>query len=95
VEYGALRDIVRDPAHPYARGLLASTVHAAKRGERLQTIPGTPPSLDQAPQNCSFAPRCQLAEPRCLNALPPAVSLAADRGVRCVRATESATSKAM
>ena len=95
VEYGALRDIVRDPAHPYARGLLASTVHAAKRGERLQTIPGTPPSLDQAPQNCSFAPRCQLAEPRCLNALPPAVSLAADRGVRCVLATESATSKAM
>ena len=29
------------------RGLLASTVHGAKRGQRLETIPGTPPSLDQ------------------------------------------------
>mgnify|MGYP003346994996 CR=1 FL=1 len=49
VEQGTLRDIVRKPVHPYARGLLASTIHGARRGERLQTIPGTPPSLDQAP----------------------------------------------
>ena len=47
VEQGRLGDIVRAPIHPYARGLLASTVHGAKRGERLETIPGTPPSLDR------------------------------------------------
>ena len=58
VEQGKLRDIVRSPVHPYAKGLLASTVHGAKRGQRLETIPGTPPSLDKAPANCSFAPRC-------------------------------------
>ena len=44
-----------------ARGLLASTVHGAKRGQRLETIPGTPPSLDHAPTSCSFAPRCGFA----------------------------------
>ena len=49
VEQGTLRDIVRTPVHPYAEGLLASTVHGAKRGQRLETIPGTPPSLDKAP----------------------------------------------
>ena len=49
VEQGTLRQIVRSPMHPYARGLLASTVHGAKRGQRLETIPGTPPSLDKAP----------------------------------------------
>ena len=49
VEQGRLRDIVRSPVHPYAKGLLASTVHGAKRGQRLETIPGTPPSLDKAP----------------------------------------------
>ena len=49
VEQGTLRQIVRSPVHPYARGLLASTVHGAKRGQRLETIPGTPPSLDKAP----------------------------------------------
>ena len=60
VEQGKLRDIVRTPVHPYAKGLLASTVHGAKRGQRLETIPGTPPSLDKAPASCSFAPRCTL-----------------------------------
>ncbi|MGJ4926755.1 ABC transporter ATP-binding protein [Bradyrhizobium sp. HKCCYLS2038] len=86
VEQGALRDIVRRPVHPYARGLLASTIHGAKRGERLQTIPGTPPSLDQAPQSCSFAPRCSFAQPRCSEAMPPSVELGPQRFARCILA---------
>lgn len=91
VEQGSLRDIVRKPVHPYARGLLASTTHGAKRGERLQTIPGTPPSLDQAPHNCSFAPRCSFAEPRCTEALPPNVRLGPERLARCILAERPAT----
>jgi peptide/nickel transport system ATP-binding protein len=84
VEQGTLRDIVRKPVHPYARGLLASTIHGAKRGERLETIPGTPPSLDKAPHNCSFAPRCGFAEARCTEALPPNVEIGAGRFARCI-----------
>ncbi|WP_315702841.1 MULTISPECIES: ABC transporter ATP-binding protein [unclassified Bradyrhizobium] len=91
VEQGGLRDIVRTPVHPYARGLLASTIHGAKRGERLQTIPGTPPSLDQAPRSCSFAPRCSLAEARCTEALPPNVPIASDHLARCVLASQPPT----
>ena len=86
VEQGRLRDIVRTPAHPYAKGLLASTVHGAKRGQRLETIPGTPPSLDKAPASCSFAPRCSSAQPRCSEGLPPNVPIAPDRTARCVLA---------
>jgi peptide/nickel transport system ATP-binding protein len=86
VEQGALRDIVRRPVHPYARGLLASTVHGAKRGQRLETIPGTPPSLDKAPVNCSFAPRCGFAQPRCVEQLPPNVQVGPDRIARCILA---------
>ncbi|NPU13313.1 ABC transporter ATP-binding protein [Bradyrhizobium sp. 83002] len=91
VEQGSLRDIVRQPVHPYARGLLASTVHGAKRGERLQTIPGTPPSLDHAPQSCSFAPRCSLAQPRCAETLPPNVDLGPQRLARCILAEAPAS----
>src|ERR1700751_3599377 len=91
VEQGNLRDIVRNPVHPYARGLLASTTHGAKRGERLETIPGTPPSLDKAPHNCSFAPRCGLAQPRCVESLPPNVQAGPDRLARCVLAEQAAT----
>src|SRR5215472_8402659 len=86
VEQGTLREVVRAPSHPYARGLLASTIHGARRGQRLETIPGTPPSLDKAPHNCSFAPRCALAQPRCSEALPPEVQIGPDRMARCILA---------
>jgi peptide/nickel transport system ATP-binding protein len=86
VEQGTLRQIVRSPIHPYARGLLASTVHGAKRGQRLETIPGTPPSLDKAPASCSFAPRCSFAEARCVEQLPPNVQVGPNRIARCILA---------
>lgn len=89
VETGSMRDIVRSPQHPYPRGLLASTVHGAKRGARLETIPGTPPSLSEAPASCSFAPRCTFARQICRERLPPAVELAPGRVVRCVLAEEN------
>jgi len=86
VEQGTLREIVRSPVHPYARGLLASTTHGAKRGQRLETIPGTPPSLDRAPTSCSFAPRCSFVQPRCTGQLPPNVEIASGRTARCILA---------
>jgi len=86
VEQGSLRDIVRSPVHPYAKGLLASTIHGAKRGARLETIPGTPPSLAERPRNCSFAPRCKFAEPRCMEQLPANVAIGPARAARCVLA---------
>jgi peptide/nickel transport system ATP-binding protein len=86
VEQGTLSQIVRSPIHPYARGLLASTVHGAKRGQRLETIPGTPPSLDKAPTSCSFAPRCAFAEARCVERLPPNVRVGPERTARCILA---------
>ena len=86
VEQGTLRQIVRSPLHPYARGLLASTVLRARRGERPETIPGTPPSLDRSPTNCSFAPRCSFAEARCLEQIPPNVRIGPDRTARCILA---------
>jgi len=90
VEQGMLRQIVRSPVHPYAKGLLASTVHGARRGARLETIPGTPPSLDRAPHNCSFAPRCGFAQPRCSEQLPPNVNVGQGRTARCILATNPA-----
>jgi peptide/nickel transport system ATP-binding protein len=91
VEQGSLRQIVRSPVHPYARGLLASTVHGAKRGERLETISGMPPALDKPPVSCSFAPRCGFAEARCTEAMPPNVGIGPDRTARCILAERSET----
>jgi peptide/nickel transport system ATP-binding protein len=86
VEKGPVRDIIRDPRHPYTQGLLASTVSGAMRGRRLEAIPGSPVDLTALPAGCAFAPRCRLAEPACTAAVPPEVRVGASRTVRCIKA---------
>ena len=85
VETGTLHEVVATPAHPYTRGLLASTIHGAKRGTRLEAIPGAPPRLDRLPKGCAFAPRCREFDPACCENDIAAVALAPGREVRCVR----------
>ncbi len=94
VETGPLADVVRRPHHPYTRGLLASTIHSASRGSRLEAIPGSPPNLATPPRSCSFAPRCGLATAGCRSAVPALVPDAGGRAVRCFRAGEVAAEAA-
>ncbi|PPD14734.1 MAG: dipeptide ABC transporter ATP-binding protein DppD [Methylobacterium sp.] len=84
VETGSIRDIIRDPQHPYTRGLLAANLHGAVKGARLDAIPGAPPALHAAPNACSFAERCAHAQDRCRAELPPRVTLGERREVRCI-----------
>ena len=85
VESGTLQEVVGDPQHPYTRGLLASTVVGARRGARLEAIPGAPPRLDQLPQGCTFAPRCKLADHLCTTQAIEAVTLGPGRNARCLK----------
>ncbi len=85
VESGTLRQVLATPAHPYTRGLLASTVHGERRA-RLQAISGAPPRLDQLPQGCAFAPRCGVAERTCHERDIVPLTLSEGRMVRCVKA---------
>jgi oligopeptide/dipeptide ABC transporter ATP-binding protein len=57
VEHGTVRDIFRQPQHPYTRGLLASMPGGAP-GTRLRAIEGTVPMLGALPPGCAFNPRC-------------------------------------
>jgi peptide/nickel transport system ATP-binding protein len=85
VESGPVRDILRDPGHPYTQGLLASTLRKGERGRRLAAIPGAPPDLAALPPGCAFAPRCPKAEPACGGGVPPLVRPSADREILCRR----------
>ncbi len=91
VETGTVRELLRDPRHPYTRGLLAANLHGAKKGERLEAIPGAPPPLNEAPSSCSFAPRCKQAQDICRANLPPAVALGEGRLVRCTQVEAALT----
>lgn len=87
VETGTIRDIVKDPKHPYTKGLLAANLHGAERGKRLETIPGSPPLLESAPTSCSFAPRCAYTQAVCRLKVPDAVTISKNITVRCILET--------
>nr|WP_196791385.1 ABC transporter ATP-binding protein [Motilibacter aurantiacus] len=56
VEQGDARQVFNDPAHPYTRSLLASTI--SLETTELTSIPGAPPDLANPPTGCRFHPRC-------------------------------------
>jgi peptide/nickel transport system ATP-binding protein len=59
VERGSVREILRDPQHPYTWGLLGSMPRLGSDvSELLTPIPGAPPSLLAPPSGCPFHPRC-------------------------------------
>ena len=86
VETGLVRDLIRDPRHPYTKGLLAANLHGAVKGARLNAISGAPPALAEKPVACSFAPRCAVSLDTCARQVPPNVRLSPERHVRCVLA---------
>jgi oligopeptide/dipeptide ABC transporter ATP-binding protein len=77
VESGKVREIFRNPQHPYTSGLLASIPWAdAPRLPRLPSIKGSPlPIAGGCAAGCRFRIRCDYAQMRCLNA-PPVLSSA-------------------
>ncbi|MBN8944857.1 MAG: ABC transporter ATP-binding protein [Rhizobiales bacterium] len=90
VETGPIRDIIRQPRHPYTIGLLKSRAHdALAKGTRLDAIPGAPPDLANLPPGCSFAPRCKLALPACTVATPDPVAVGAGHEARCFRTDQT------
>ncbi len=84
VESGRVKDVFRDPRHPYTRGLLDSAPDFDQPDRALVPIHGFPPNLADRPSGCAFAPRCAHAQSGCLVASPALVSLAPGRSVACV-----------
>jgi peptide/nickel transport system ATP-binding protein len=65
-EIGPVRDVVREPHHPYTRGLMGAIPSAeAAPSARLTQIPGAMPRLTAIPQGCAFNPRCPYVFDRC------------------------------
>jgi peptide/nickel transport system ATP-binding protein len=64
-EIGPVQDVVRNPLHPYAKGLMGAIPTLAGDAARLVQIPGSMPRLSAIPQGCSFNPRCAFVFDRC------------------------------
>ena len=71
MECGTSEEIFYHPKHPYTKALLRAIPSPdLEEGERLQSIPGLPPSLSNPPAGCPFAERCGHATKRCHEELP-------------------------
>ncbi len=79
---GSARQVLRQPLHPYARGLLASipTLRDAKLPAAME---GRPPPPGGAGAGCAFVERCPLAESRCTSERPALTVAPSGQRVRC------------
>lgn len=90
VEQGTVRQIIKNPRHPYTRGLLQSLPSLALKKNKLPSIDGSVPSLTAIPSGCPFHPRCPHAKlEQCDVGKPPSLDdLDGGRQVACLRVNE-------
>jgi peptide/nickel transport system ATP-binding protein len=79
---GPAHRVLKQPTHPYARGLLLS-IPRLKEAVVPASMPGRPPPPGRAGQGCSFADRCPMAEQRCRDERPLLEPTVAQEIVRC------------
>ena len=70
------------PRHPYTAALLDALPERAEGRNRLPTIPGVVPGIDDRPRGCLFNPRCRFATDLC-EAEPPRLVGEAGARARC------------
>ena len=79
---GSVRQVLREPEHPYARGLLAS-IPRLDDATLPVALDGRPPAPGNAGTGCAFADRCALVQVKCRASRPPLTRLASGGVVRC------------
>ncbi len=83
VESAPTRSLFAQPRHPYTARLMSSTPGASSTLQSLLPVPGQLPDLRRSDlPACRFVDRCERAQPRCREALPP-LPPAAEHGVAC------------
>ena len=89
VQEGDIRQVFRNPAHPYARGLLAS-IPKLREARLPAALDGVPPPPSESRTSCAFADRCVLAVDRCRTDRPNLNPVPTGERVRCHLIEEAA-----
>lgn len=84
VEQASVLELFDNPQHPYTEALLKSVPNLDEDVEFLPSIEGQPPTLDNLPEGCAFAPRCPYAFDKC-NVYPDEFSVDKDHVASCWR----------
>ena len=89
-EIGPVRDVVKDPSHPYTIGLMGSIPDVHSKVDQLTQIDGSMPRLNAIPTGCAFNPRCPRAFDRCRAERPDLMEARATRAACWLYAPEAA-----
>ena len=84
-ETAVVSELLNNPKHPYSTGLIKCLPDITQERERLESIPGTVPSLIDLPSGCLFHPRCDKAIAICREKQPPPVIVNHGHTVFCHR----------
>ena len=84
-EVAPVRELFRNPLHPYTQGLLRSLPRPEldEQQDELETIPGIVPSIFDWPPGCRFSTRCPFVEDRCRQEVPELREMGDGHWVRC------------
>ncbi|MEQ9037731.1 MAG: ABC transporter ATP-binding protein [Silicimonas sp.] len=84
IEEGPVREVIRNPKHPYTQGLIAALPKLDDLDAPLTPVPGDIPSPLERPPGCVFNTRCsQIVGPECSSKLPQDIMLESDHKVAC------------
>jgi oligopeptide/dipeptide ABC transporter ATP-binding protein len=85
VESAPVRELIRNPRHPYTVGLLSSLPRIDVDSRYLIPIPGAPPSMTELAPGCRFADRCPLVLDECRGWKTELLEAAPQHRSRCLR----------
>jgi peptide/nickel transport system ATP-binding protein len=88
IEKAPMRELWRNPTHPYTLALMKSVPKIETKTERLYAIEGMVPSLLDVPTGCTFHPRCANATDACRQGYPPEKEIAEGHFVSCWKVNE-------
>jgi peptide/nickel transport system ATP-binding protein len=80
VEIGDVKQIFKNPRHPYTQGLIGAIPRVGGERMRLEGIAGNAPSPRNWPSGCRFHPRCPYAMEVCRTTPPRALTLPNEDG---------------
>jgi oligopeptide/dipeptide ABC transporter ATP-binding protein len=85
IEVGDVRQIFKEPRHPYTWALMQTLPRLDRRGgDQLHAIPGSPPSMIDLADECAFLPRCRKAISQCrVDPAPPLETVGLGQMVAC------------
>mgnify|MGYP006068870611 FL=1 len=83
VEKGEVKEIFKNPKHPYTRGLLKSRPVLQEGTERLYSIPGAVPNPINMPSGCFFKNRCENCIDICDTVYPKLIDISDTHKVTC------------